>query len=174
MKHELVIARGHGERANLVDATRRLDNERRHILDGASVEQQDQTARTVERGHFEAEGCGNRPVAGVHDRPRRVGSHPSPRPLGILLARVEPRHRFGIDRRCLRHDRQHQPIVETRGGAQSVGRRTIFKPLRAGWAPPHEQMRVTIRRKLVGQVRVVAVTERTAQQRHAIARQPLN
>ena len=168
MKHELVSAGRHRERTSLVDAARWLDDER---LDRVPLEPQIHAARTVERRQLEAEGCDDRPDAGVHDRPRRVGSHPSPRPLRIVLARKEPRHRCGIE---WRRDRQHLSIVETCGDTQSVRGRAIGKRLSAGGVTPHEQMRVTIRHELLGQMRVGAVADRATQQRHAIARQPLN
>jgi hypothetical protein len=53
MKHELVIAGADGERAELVDATRWLDDEGLHR---ASVEQHVHAARTVERRQLDLAG----------------------------------------------------------------------------------------------------------------------
>ena len=95
--------------------------------------------------------------------------------LRIVLARKEPGHRRGIDRRRSRRDREHLSIVEARGDTQSVRRRVIGEPLSVGGVAPDEQMRVA-RAPQASAARFGSVQslDRAAQQRHAIARQPLN
>src|SRR5579864_2173352 len=104
----------------------------------------------LERRHLEAERCDDRLSAGVCDRPRRVGSHPSPRPLRVVLARKETRHCCGIDRRYLGGHREYLSIVETRGEPQSVPNRVIREVLSLRGVTSHQEMRITIRREFLG------------------------
>ena len=114
--------------------------------------------------------------AGVDDRPRRVGSHPSPRPLRVVLARKEPGHRRGIDRRHVRRDREHLAVVEARGDDASrpapdvTGKRSPRRRCRAARAGACSRCAASFCDRF-GSVQSL---DRAAQQRHAIAGQPLH
>ena len=80
--------------------------------------------------------------AAVHDRPRRVGGHPSPRPYRIVLARKEPRHRGGIKGQRLRRDGKDLSVLEIRRETQSVQGCVRGEPTPVGGAAPDEEVGV--------------------------------